>query len=168
MGIKLLSFSLLLSFMSHWLQWVEGLLHISRSQSWRVAFISEGCLWLVLPHPVLVSRSYPIIYRVFPRLMLLRTRNAVLLMLFRAHNAVLCFYYNAVVSTQCCAFINAVANTQYCAFINAVGSTQCWALNSIASTRCCAYNAVVSIQCCAFIDAVASTQCCALNAVGST
>ena len=27
--------------------------------SWRVAFISEGCLWQLLPHPVMVSRSYP-------------------------------------------------------------------------------------------------------------
>ena len=32
MGIKLLSFSLLLSFVSHWLQWVDGSLHIRRSQ----------------------------------------------------------------------------------------------------------------------------------------
>ena len=32
MGIKLLSFSLLLSFMSHWLQWVGWSLHIRRSQ----------------------------------------------------------------------------------------------------------------------------------------
>ena len=134
MGIKLLSFSLMLSFMSHWLQWVDGSLHISRSQL-ACAFISEGCLWLVLPPPSLGLEK------------LLDYLSGI-------------SEINDVANTQCCA-VNAVASTQCCAF-NAVASTQCCAFNAVASTQCCAFNAIANTQCCA-LNAGASAECCAFN-----